>query len=311
MDTKNEKVTHELEPLIEYEDCTDYVPSAEQTAYEEDIIRRMKERRRIAERKRVQRNRTVAVILLLAIILIIVRGCSKSDTEKNKDSSSSVSESTPTVKTDVKSAEKTSDKPEPASEHEIKQMNGMTFVDDILIVNKTYSLPADYDPGTSSVAQNAFDNMAADAMNDGIYLFVNSGYRSYQEQVQLYTMYASERGIEEADKVSSRPGHSEHQTGLTFDVNTTEFAFADTAEAKWLAEHCCEYGFIIRYPEGKEDITGYEYEPWHIRYVGEEQAKTITESGLCLEEYLDITSDYKYADDTEHFADYGCDYNYN
>lgn len=311
MDTKNEKVTHELEPLIEYEDCTDYVPSAEQTAYEEDIIRRMKERRRIAERKRVQRNRTVAVILLLAIILIIVRGCSKSDTEKNKDSSSSVSESTPTVKTDVKSAEKTSDKPEPAVEHEIKQMNGMTFVDDILIVNKTYSLPADYDPGTSSVAQNAFDNMAADAMNDGIYLFVNSGYRSYQEQVQLYTMYASERGIEEADKVSSRPGHSEHQTGLTFDVNTTEFAFADTAEAKWLAEHCCEYGFIIRYPEGKEDITGYEYEPWHIRYVGEEQAKTITESGLCLEEYLDITSDYKYADDTEHFADYGCDYNYN
>lgn len=311
MDTKNEKITHELEPLIEYEDCTDYVPSTEQTAYEEDIIRRMKERRRIAERKRVQRNRTVAVILLLAIILIIVRGCSKSGTEKNKDSSSSVSESTPAVKTDVKSTEKTSDKPEPAAEHEIKQMNGMTFVDDILIVNKTYSLPADYDPGTSSVAQNAFDNMAADAMNDGIYLFVNSGYRSYQEQVQLYTMYSSERGIEEADKVSSRPGHSEHQTGLTFDVNTTEFSFADTAEAKWLAEHCCEYGFIIRYPEGKEDITGYEYEPWHIRYVGEEQAKAITESGLCLEEYLDITSDYKYADDTEHFADYGCDYNYN
>lgn len=311
MDTKNEKVTHELEPLIEYEDCTDYVPSAEQTAYEEDIIRRMKERRRIAERKRVQRNRTIAVILLMTIILIIVRGCSKNDTKKTEDNSSSTAESTPTVRTDVKSPEKTSDKSEAKPEHEIKQLNGMTFVDDILIVNKTYSLPADYDPGTSSVAQNAFDNMAADAMNDGIYLFVNSGYRSYQEQVQLYTMYASERGIEEADKVSSRPGHSEHQTGLTFDVNTTEFAFADTAEAKWLAEHCCEYGFIIRYPEGKEDITGYEYEPWHIRYVGEEQAKTITESGLCLEEYLDITSDYKYADDTEHFADYGCDYNYN
>ena len=315
MDTKNEKPMHELEPIIEYEDCTDYVPSAEQTAYEEDIIRRMKERRRIAERKRVQRNRTIAVILLLAIILIIVRGCSKNVTDKPEDNSSSAAESTPSVNAKAEVKAKNNEKPKQSAEnkpeHKIEQVNGMTFVDDILVVNKTYSLPADYDPGTSSVAQNAFDKMAAEALNDGIYLFVNSGYRSYQEQIQLYTMYASERGIEEADRVSSRPGHSEHQTGLTFDVNSTEFSFGDTAEAKWLAEHCCEYGFIIRYPEDKEDITGYEYEPWHIRYVGEEQAKAITESGLCLEEYFGLTSDYKYADDADCFADYGCEYDYN
>ncbi len=314
MDTKDKKLTHELEPIIEYEDCTDYVPSAEQTAYEEDLIRRMKERRRIAERKRIQRNRTIAIILLLVVILLIVRGCSKNDTDKPaEDSSSLTSESDPPANTEVKvkSAEKSIENNTQQAEHDIKQINGMTFVDDILIVNKTYSLPDDYDPGTSSVAQNAFDKMAADALNDGIYLFINSGYRSYQEQTELYTMYAYERGIEEADRVSSRPGHSEHQTGLAFDVNSTEFSFADTEEAKWLAEHCSEYGFIIRFPEGKEDITGYEYEPWHIRYLGEEQAKAVTESGLCLEEYLGVTSDYKYADDTECFADYGCDYDYN
>lgn len=313
MDTKNEKPAHELEPIIEYEDCTDYVPSAEQTAYEEEIIRRMKERRRLAERRRVQRNRTIAVILLLAIILLIVRGCSKNSSEDPAEDSSSAVESKPSVNSEVnaKASENPAVNNGEQSEHDIKQINGMTFVDDILIVNKTYSLPADYDPGTSSVAQNAFDKMAADALNDGIYLYVNSGYRSYQEQVQLYTMYASERGIEEADRVSSRPGHSEHQTGLTFDVNSTEFSFADTEEAKWLAEHCCEYGFIIRFPEGKEDKTGYEYEPWHIRYLGEEQAKAVTESGLCLEEYLGVTSDYKYADDADTFADYGCEYDYN
>lgn len=313
MDTKNEKPAHELEPIIEYEDCTDYVPSAEQTAYEEEIIRRMKERRRLAERRRVQRNRTIAVILLLAIILLIVRGCSKNSGGDPAEDSSSAVESKPSANAEVnaKASENPAVNNGEQSEHDIKQINGMTFVDDILIVNKTYSLPADYDPGTSSVAQNAFDKMAADALNDGIYLYVNSGYRSYQEQVQLYTMYASERGIEEADRVSSRPGHSEHQTGLTFDVNSTEFSFADTEEAKWLAEHCCEYGFIIRFPEGKEDKTGYEYEPWHIRYLGEEQAKAVTESGLCLEEYLGVTSDYKYADDADTFADYGCEYDYN
>ena len=169
--------------------------------------------------------------------------------------------------------------------------------DCILIVNKTYSLPSDYAPGVSTIAQNAFDEMAAAAAQDGITLFVNSSYRSYQDQESLYNSYAAERGTEAADEVSSRPGHSEHQTGLTFDVNTTEDSFAGTPEANWLAEHCAEYGFIIRYPEGKEDKTGYVYEPWHIRYLGKEKAEAVTKSGLCLEEYLGVTSDYKYAED--------------
>jgi D-alanyl-D-alanine carboxypeptidase len=85
-------------------------------------------------------------------------------------------------------------------------------------------------------------------------------------------------------------------------VNSTEFSFGETEEAQWLAEHCAEYGFIIRFPEGKEDITGYSYEPWHIRYVGVEAAQAITSSGLCLEEYLGVTSDYADSPDCEEFA---------
>lgn len=311
MDENKENKQHELEPIIEYEDCTNYVPSAAQAEYERQIQMRMRARRRAAERRRVNRNRTIAVILLLAIIFIIVKGCSKDDSPAADDSSSSASSSAAEASSDKKSEKKetgTSDKNGETDENttskgfKIQQSEGMTFVDGTLIVNKTYSLPADYDPGTSAVAQNAFDQMAADAMNDGVYLFVNSGYRSYDEQVTLYNSYAYERGTEEADKVSSRPGHSEHQTGLTFDVNSTEFSFEYTAEAKWLASHCADYGFIIRYPKGKEDITGYEYEPWHIRYLGVDLAKAVTESGLCLEEYFGITSDYADSEDNGEYS---------
>ena len=83
-------------------------------------------------------------------------------------------------------------------------------------------------------------------------------------------------------------GQSEHQTGLAFDINSTEWEFEYTPEGQWLANHCHEYGFIIRYMRGKEGITGYSYEPWHIRYVGTEHSTAIYESGLCLEEYLGV-----------------------
>ena len=83
-------------------------------------------------------------------------------------------------------------------------------------------------------------------------------------------------------------GQSEHQTGLAFDINSTRWDFKNTIEGKWLAEHCYEYGFIIRYPENKEDKTGYVYEPWHVRYVGNKVATEIKSTGLCLEEYVGI-----------------------
>ena len=254
--------------------------------------------RRRAEQIRIRQNRIIAFCALVTIIMIIISVVvyrHQVNSAKAAESSSAVSAEakSKTKKTDSK-AESSSqaEQKEQESTHKIEQNNGMTFVDDILIVNKTYSLPADYDPGVSQVALNAFNEMAEAAAADGISLWINSGYRSYQEQEELYNGYASERGTDSADEVSSRPGHSEHQTGLAFDVNDTSFGFENSPEADWLNAHCAEYGFIIRFPEGKDKYTGYTYEPWHIRYLGTKLAEEITKSGLCLEEYLDITSEY-------------------
>lgn len=179
--------------------------------------------------------------------------------------------------------------------YEIIEVNGITYVNGILIANKTYSLPATYNPGgLTDECKAAFLKMQADAANLGVDLFVLSGFRSYETQNNLYTRYSEADGKELADTYSARPGHSEHQSGLAIDVNSVMQVFADTKEGKWLKENCWKYGFILRYTEDKQSVTGYIYEPWHVRYVGVELAKEITESGLCLEEYLGITSQYTY-----------------
>lgn len=169
---------------------------------------------------------------------------------------------------------------------------GCTYVDGILIVNKSYGLPEDYDPGLQPIAETAFEELSADAAAEGLDIYIGSSYRSYAYQVEIYNNYSALYGWEQADTFSARPGHSEHQTGLTIDCNTINDAFSETPEAAWLAQHCAEYGFIIRFPEGKENITGYQYEPWHIRYVGKETAKEIQKYNLTLEEYLGVTSEY-------------------
>lgn len=174
----------------------------------------------------------------------------------------------------------------------IERIDGITYVDGIMIANKTYSLPESYDPGIRKEAADALAEMQEAAAAEGISLFVVSGYRSYQTQKTVYAGWANRDGEEQADTYSSRAGHSDHQTGYTFDLNSLEQSFAYTKEGIWLAEHCDEFGFIIRYPEGKEAYTGYVYEPWHVRFVGKEKAKILTESGLSLEEYYGITSDY-------------------
>ena len=175
----------------------------------------------------------------------------------------------------------------------IEEINGFTYVNGILIANKTYSLPMSYNPGgLKSDALAAFNKMKADAANEGIYLNIISGYRSYTQQNNTYSGYVARDGKAAADRYSARPGHSEHQTGYSMDLNSLYQSFGNTAEGIWLANHCADYGFIIRYPEGKEHITGYMYEPWHIRYLGVDIAKAVTESGLCLEEFLGITSAY-------------------
>lgn len=175
---------------------------------------------------------------------------------------------------------------------EIVERDGITYVDGILIANKSYSLPSDYAPDFLPETQAAFDEMEADASVLGLELYISSGFRSYEYQSQIYNNYVARDGQAEADTYSARPGHSEHQTGLALDLNTIDISFENTAEYEWLRENAHKYGFIIRYPEGKEHITGYQYEPWHLRYLGKEIAEDVYESGLCLEEYLGIDSVY-------------------
>ena len=174
----------------------------------------------------------------------------------------------------------------------IETIDGITYVDGVVIANKSYPLPKDYDPGFSEEAQAAFDKLSADAYNDGIYLFICSGYRSYEMQDELYNSYVADWGKKKADTFSARPGYSEHQTGFAMDINDASDSFIGTPEAEWLEKHCTDYGFIIRYKKDKESITGYKYEPWHIRYLGVKLAKKVEKSGLCLEEYFGIDSHY-------------------
>ncbi|MBQ7500623.1 MAG: D-alanyl-D-alanine carboxypeptidase family protein, partial [Clostridia bacterium] len=173
----------------------------------------------------------------------------------------------------------------------IVQINGVTYVDGILIANKTYSLPSTYYPGGLTYeTEVAFNKLCTAAAKEGLNFYCVSGFRSYAYQRTLYNRYVSQDGKAAADRYSARPGHSEHQTGLALDVNSVNQNFAYTKEGRWLAANCYKYGFIIRYPQGKEAVTGYMYEPWHIRYLGVDIATDVFNSGLCLEEYLGITS---------------------
>lgn len=180
--------------------------------------------------------------------------------------------------------------------HCIKTADDVDFiplVNNIPIANKTYPLPKDYDPGLDPRAKSAFMQLQLDAAAEGLHIFGISDYRSYNYQTQVYAGWKAMYGSE-ADLVSARPGHSEHQLGLAIDVNSAEYAFADTPEGKWLAEHCADYGFIIRYPSfASKAYTGYSYEPWHIRYLGKALAKQVTETGMTLEECLRIDSFYR------------------
>lgn len=139
-------------------------------------------------------------------------------------------------------------------------------------------------------ARIAFEEMCSDAFKEGIHLEAISTYRSYYYQWKVYlnniTQYIPiEDYRAERDKVSARPGHSEHQTGLAIDINDLEQTFEETPEGRWLAENSYQYGFILRYPKGKEAITGYDYEPWHFRYLGKDLAQAVYYSKLTYDEY--------------------------
>lgn len=174
--------------------------------------------------------------------------------------------------------------------------DGFTYVDGYLIVNKSYSIPSTYNPGLDKNVQEQANLMFADAKAIGLNIYISSGFRSYSYQTTLYNRYVSQDGKEMADTYSARPGHSEHQTGLAFDVNQIDNSFADTSEGKWMANNCYKYGFILRYPKGKTNETGYMYESWHFRYVGKELAEKLYNNGdwITMESYFGLTSEYDY-----------------
>ncbi len=177
----------------------------------------------------------------------------------------------------------------------IEQINGVTYIDDTLIVNKTYSLPDTYGNGLEKEVLDAFDLMKTDASAIGLNIYIASSFRSYEQQVNLYNKYVLRDGKDAADTYSARPGYSEHQSGLSFDLNSINSSFTNTAEGKWVNDNCYLYGFIIRFPEGKENETGYKYESWHLRFVGKELAKKLYNNGdwLSLEGYFGIDSKYQ------------------
>lgn len=166
----------------------------------------------------------------------------------------------------------------------------------LILCNKYHTLKSDYVPDLVSldgygggkmerVAAQKFKEMSDDAKKDGISIYNVSGYRSYNTQKDLYNGYVSRNGQAKADTFSAKPGTSEHQTGLATDINSVSDSFANTSAYKWLIENAYKYGFILRYPKGKEFITGYKYEPWHFRYVGIDVAKIVYEKDITYDEY--------------------------
>ena len=138
-------------------------------------------------------------------------------------------------------------------------------------------------------AKEQFEKLSSDALSLGYRIVATSAYRSYDYQKDLYEFYVKEKGLEYADLCSARPGHSEHQTGLAVDVegsNRSYDDFEDAIEFNWMKENAHKYGFILRYPKDKQDITGFKYEPWHYRYVGLNMAEEIYTKNLTLEEYI-------------------------
>jgi D-alanyl-D-alanine carboxypeptidase len=208
--------------------------------------------------------------------------------------------------------EKTSQNKKPQGQVKINnQDTGKYTIDNqdsiYYIVNKQRALPSGYVPDnlvTIKGAQLRSDTAAAmntllsAAAAAGINLRIISGYRSYYYQQSVYNNYVKKDGQAKADTYSARPGHSEHQTGLAADLGTgtcdLSICFGDTAAGKWLLNNSYKYGFIVRYPKGKENLTGYQYEPWHIRYLGVDLATSVRSSGLTLEQYFGLPAATSY-----------------
>jgi D-alanyl-D-alanine carboxypeptidase len=273
----------------------------------------------------------IGLVLLVTLIVLLVRVSSKDKAEstganvQNNDNSIAQVETPTTDDTSsdtvsdiladgndtevLETSEDTSTEEDtftPPTEHTVEEIDGCTYIDGILIINKSYSVSPDYQgynggyddtkptppQGLFPEVIEAFNQLQEDSASEGLDIYIASGYRSYYYQQNVYNRYCEYDSPEVVDTYSARAGYSEHQSGYAFDLNSIDDSFADTPEGQWIAENCYKYGFVIRFPEGKEDITGYQYESWHLRYVGVDVATYMYENNLCLEEYLGVDSVY-------------------
>ncbi|MEC3656141.1 M15 family metallopeptidase [Bacillus siamensis] len=253
----------------------------------------------------------------LSVTAIVGTGCSISGGDSHKDTKTTAQ----TKQSDDTSSKKTTKKEdsdfvlESKYFNDIKEVNGLETIQNptntLALVNKTYTLPGDYKPKdlvipkvefsfTEKIEKRYIRKPAADALaelfnagkKEGYDLVAVSGYRSYDRQKVIFDNEVSLKGEKKAKEAVAYPGQSEHQTGLAMDISSKSNgyelneAFGNTADGKWVKDHAYEYGFIIRYPKGKENVTKYEYEPWHLRYVGKKAAKAIHDHQLTLEEYF-------------------------
>ncbi|MGT2683164.1 LD-carboxypeptidase LdcB/DacB [Streptococcus porci] len=257
-------------------------------------------------------NKKLLSLVLLSSLTLVA--CSKSEKKAEPSKSAETTQTTQTSqttqKTEKSESEATIDTSDPETSSGSSSTENVVSTDatfngsyysvqgkygEVIIANKKHPLSASYAPGEDPTALAAFQTLVADMQAQGFNVSNSySGFRSYETQTGLYNSYVSRDGQAEADRYSARPGYSEHQTGLAFDLlDSNAQLLTEASAASWLASHAHEYGFIVRYLPGKEYSTGYMPEAWHVRYIGKE-AKDIYNSGLTLEEYFGVAGgDYE------------------
>ncbi len=260
---------------------------------------------------------SVVLMALFACLLVFIvffnKGKPEAGSSQSESTSSGISESGEVPSRTTSSSQSGNS----ASSSPAASSGGSSTVDktawNLLLVNDNNPMPEGYTLKVSQIdskyiasgfGKAYFDSRAIEQLHamlnaahaDGVDLRVRTGYRSVSHQASLFNDkvksftdkgYSKEEAAIEAAKSIARPGHSEHNLGLSVDFNSLSESFEKTKEFKWLQQHAAEYGFILRYPKEKQHITGIIYEPWHYRFVGAEHAKVIMEKGLCLEEYLE------------------------
>lgn len=251
----------------------------------------------------------IVLVVLLAVLAIVTFAHHTAEepippvTELPEDSSKPVEETpeSPTPETDSTPEPTPTPTPTPTPEPTPYKPDIDISSWEYVLVNAQNNI-GDYVPELTSLEYNQkFDSRAVEALQEfidaaraeGLSVYLSSSYRSYAEQEYLFNRKVAQYGGDAATAATivAPPGTSEHQTGLCCDITDRYYEFKDsslenTALYKWMYEHCDEYGFILRYPKDKEDVTGIIYEPWHFRYVGTEAAAFIMENGLCLEEFV-------------------------